>query len=83
MGEREKWNGSCAVERGRMDEVKAVKSRMKWVDCLPPGAMVTSRSGLLPRAMPRSVILLQSVSVLEVSGPFCHQRPHKCPGSGL
>lgn len=59
MGEKEKWNGSCAVERSRMDEVKAVKSRMIWVDCLPPGAMVTSRSGLSPGAMPRSVTLLQ------------------------
>lgn len=72
MGEKEKWNGSCAVERGKMDEVKVVKNRMIWVDCLPPGAMVTSRSGLLPRATSRSVILLQSGSVLEVSGPCCH-----------
>lgn len=34
----------CAVNRGRMEEAKAVKSRMIWVACLPPKAMVTGRA---------------------------------------
>lgn len=29
------------------------------------------------------MVLLQPGSVLEISDPFCHQRPHRCPGSGL
>lgn len=34
-GEKEKWRGSCAVERGRSAETKEVGSRLMWVACLP------------------------------------------------
>lgn len=29
MGEKEKQNGPCAVERSRMEDVKEVRSRLK------------------------------------------------------
>ena len=38
--EREKQNGSCAIERGKMEEVKAMRSRLIWMASLLPGAMV-------------------------------------------
>ena len=53
------------MERGRSVEVKVMKSRLRWVACLPPEAMVISGPGLLPRAMSMSVALLQSKVCVE------------------
>lgn len=58
MDEKEKQTGSCAVHRGGMEEVKAVKSRLSLVACLPPGAKVILAARLLPSVMSRSVVLL-------------------------
>ena len=49
------------MERGRSKGVKAVRSKLRWVASLIPRAMVTSRPGLLPRAMFGSVALLPCV----------------------
>lgn len=54
MREKEKQNGSCAVVRGRMEEVKAaVRSRLMGDEFLPscPIPIVTPRPGMLPRNM--------------------------------
>lgn len=48
-GERGQQNVSCHVERGRSKGLKTVKIILRWVACLPLGAMVTSGPGLLPR----------------------------------
>ena len=37
MGEIEKQNSSCTVERGRPEEAKDVRNRLLWVTCLPRG----------------------------------------------
>lgn len=42
---KEKHNGSCAVERGRKEEMKAVRSRLMCEVCLPSGTMVMSGLG--------------------------------------
>ena len=34
MVEKEKENGSCVVERGQSEEVKAARSRLRWMACL-------------------------------------------------
>lgn len=56
MEEKEN-SGSCAVDRGRTEEAKAVRSRLMWVTFLPCRARVTPGPGLLPRAMSGSVAL--------------------------
>lgn len=57
MGGKEKQNCSNAVERDRMKEVKAVRSRLIQEACLLPRTMVTSRPGLRWGAIFRSVAL--------------------------
>lgn len=57
MGETESQNGSCTVERGRSEEGKMVKNGLMWEACLSLVATVTSRLGLLPRAISVSVAL--------------------------
>lgn len=64
MGEKVKQNDSCAVERGGAEEVKAVRSGLMWVGCLPPRARVMSGPRLLPRAMSGSIVIPQPRSVL-------------------
>lgn len=44
-GKKEKWDGSCAVEGGRTEEVKVVNGRLMWGACLSSGVMKTSRPG--------------------------------------
>lgn len=53
----EKEKQSCAVERGETEEVKRVSNRLKWVACLPPGAMVISGPRLLPSTTSEFVVL--------------------------
>lgn len=55
-GEEEKQNGSCAVGRSRTGEAKTVRNKLVSVACLPPGAKVTSRPGMLPTAMSGFVV---------------------------
>lgn len=62
--EKEKQSGSCAVERSRAGEAKPVRNKLVLVACLPPGAKVTSRPGMLPRAMSGFMVLLRLGSVL-------------------
>lgn len=50
------------MQRGRSEEAKAVRNRLVSVTSLLPRAMVTSRPGMLLRAV--SVVLPQSGSVL-------------------
>lgn len=38
-----------SVEKVRSEAGKVVRMGLRWVACLPPGAMVASRSGLLRR----------------------------------
>lgn len=45
--EREKQNGLCPVDTGESEEVKVMKSGLRWVAGLLLRAMVTSRLGLL------------------------------------
>lgn len=47
------------MDRGRSEEVREVRSRLRWVPRMPPGAMVMSRSGLLlgPMMQPWSVLM--------------------------
>lgn len=45
--EREKQNGPCPVDTGESEEVKVMKSGLRWVTGLLLRAMVTSRLGLL------------------------------------
>lgn len=44
---REKHNGLCPVDTGVSEEVKVMKSRLRWVTGLLFRAIVTSRLGLL------------------------------------
>lgn len=67
--EREKQNGSCPVERGRSEELKAVRSRLRWVARSPPAAKVMSRPELLPRAMTGLMALLPLLCVLKSMTP--------------
>ena len=57
MREKEKQNGSRALERGRTDKVKSVSKRPMWVAGLPPDAMVTDKPELLPWTMSESIVL--------------------------
>lgn len=59
---RDRW--LCPVDRGISEEVKAVRSRLRWMSCWPPRAMVMSGPGLLLKPMSGSVALLQLWSVL-------------------
>lgn len=45
MGEKEKQSGSCAVERRRNEEIKAVKSRLMLGAYMPTGVIVMSGLG--------------------------------------
>lgn len=53
----------CTIERDRSEEAKAMKNRLMWEACLPPGDIVLSGPGLWPSAMSGLVILLKSWSV--------------------
>lgn len=44
---REKQNGSCPVDTGKSEEVKVIKSGLRWVAGFLLRAMVTSRLRLL------------------------------------
>ena len=59
MGENEKQTSPCAVERGRAEEVKAVRDGLVWVACFLLRARVMSKPRLLPRARSGSTGLLQ------------------------
>lgn len=59
MREKEKQTSSCAMERGRTEEVKAVRDGLVWVACFLLRARVMSKPRLLPRAMSESTVLLQ------------------------
>lgn len=65
---RERQNDSRPVERGRSKEEKA-RNKQRWVTCLSPGARVTSRSGLPPKAISRSMVQPQLWSVLVSMAP--------------
>lgn len=85
MGEKEKRNGLCTVERRRTEDGSSVKNRLIWV---AKWSYVTSRPVLQPRAMPQSMILLQlgsgMMSVVHVTTKSCEHayglghylRPH-------
>lgn len=47
------------MKGGRSEQVKAVRSGLRWMAFLPPGAMVLLPPELQSRAMPPSVALLQ------------------------
>lgn len=59
MGEKEKQNSFCAMERGKTEEVKSVKNGLMWVPCFLLRARVMSKPRLLPWAMSGSTALLQ------------------------
>lgn len=66
-GERIKWsrqNGSCPIESGRSDEVKAVTNDLIWEVSLLPRVIVISHSGWLPRVMSGYIPLLHPWSLL-------------------
>lgn len=67
VGKWERETGACAVERDRADEGKVVRNRLMWVACLPPGAVVTSRSELLPKATSGSVVLPQPEALTSIA----------------
>lgn len=62
MGEKERQNGSCHVERDRSEEVKPMRSQLRRVAGLP--SEVISGSGFLPRSTSGSVALRRPRSVL-------------------
>lgn len=64
MGEKEKHNGSCALERGKTEKAKVEMNRLMWVACLPPRDRVTTGPRLLSRAMSGFVLLPQLGYVL-------------------
>lgn len=68
--ERKRQSSSCPVKRDRSEEEKTISYRLGWVASSPPGAMVISRPGLLPRPMSVSVVLLRSQSVLMFMAPI-------------
>lgn len=61
--EREKQNGSSPVERCRSEEVRVVRSGLRWVACLPSGTIVMFWPGLLPRSILGSVALMSLAPV--------------------
>lgn len=63
MGEKE--NGSCAVERCRIEEDKAVTNRLMLATCLSPRARVIFRPRLLLMAMFGSMVLSEQGSVFK------------------
>ena len=52
------------MERGGLEEAKVVRYKLICVACLPPRVLVTSRPGLLPRAISGPMVLPQLGSVL-------------------
>lgn len=64
--ETNRQNGSFPVDRGISEEVKVVRSRLKWVTSLPPWAMVMSG----PRLMLGSMGLMQPWSMLIPLAPY-------------
>ena len=58
--ERARQGDSYPVERDRSEEVKAMRSGLKWVACLPPEALVMSRPG--------SQLLSRSVTPITTEG---------------
>lgn len=83
MGEKEKQTASCALERGRTEEAKVVRNRLMWVASLPPRTTVTSKPGLLPRAISVFVVLTQPWSVLIFTAHVPTKGHTDAPGSGL
>lgn len=63
MGGKGQREAPAPIERDRSEEAKAVKNRLMWETCLPPGDMVLSGPGLRPSAVSGLVILLQPWSV--------------------
>lgn len=57
--ERERQNGSCPLDRGRSEAVKAVRSVLRSVACLPSRATVTSEPELFPRSVSVPMALKQ------------------------
>lgn len=56
------------------EELKAVRSRLRYMDFLPCGAMMMSEPGILPRVVSGPVALPQLQSVC-VHGSCYHPRP--------
>lgn len=66
-GERMQWNrqnGSCPIESGRSEEMKAVTNGLIWEVSLPLRVIVIAHSGWLPRAMSGYMSLLHPWSIL-------------------
>lgn len=72
---RKRQNGSCPVERGRSEEVKAVRNGLRWEACLPTWAKVISGPSWV--AAPNHVWIhgpAASVVCVNVHGScYCHR----------
>lgn len=55
----ERENSSFLVDRGISEEVKELRSRLRWVALLPPRAMVMPDPWLLPESMSGFKVLMQ------------------------
>lgn len=69
MAEEQEQTGSWAMERDRAQEVKWVTDGLRWVACLPPRIMLTSKPRMLPRARSGSMIQPKPQSLL-ISMPY-------------
>lgn len=80
MRETEKRNGSCAVERGRREEMKPLRSG--WMLAACRSAIEMSRQG----AAKGHVWVLDPTTARACVGDrdlYCHQGPQGCPVTGL
>lgn len=73
--EEERQRGYCPVEKGRSVDARVERNGLLWESCLLSGSMVTSNTGLLPRAMSGCMALPEpqsvSVSIAPVTTKFC------------
>lgn len=72
-GKKQKQKGPCAVERGRTEAVKVVRSRLGWEACRPSAQAATEGYVCSPTTARVCVAF---------HGPCCHQRSLACPMSG-
>lgn len=82
MEDRKGQKCSHAREKGRSDELRAVRSWLMWMACFPPGAMEMSGPGSLPMVM-SGFTVLTTVEVCVGAGGSPYQGSCSCLESGL
>lgn len=82
IGEEGRQNSPCAVVRGNSKQARTMRNGLMLAACLLSRTRVTSGPELLPSATSGSASYHSGVCI-DVHGPLCHQKSHRCLGSRL